>query len=95
MSDERPTFETRAEAEAFCREREAEEPEASWLPFQADGRWTAVRTNLPRHGYPLGSATEAKPEPSLLDNPQTQQQRDTYWVAAGSGSAIGDGSTLF
>ena len=79
MSDERPTFETRAEAEAFCHEREAEEPEASWLPFQADGRWSAVRTNLPRHEDPLGSATEEKPEPSPADNPQTQQQRDTYW----------------
>jgi hypothetical protein len=77
VSDERPTFETRAEAEAFCREREADEPnEASWLPFQADGRWTAVRTNLPRHEDPLGSATEAKPKPPDADDPRSASQRD-------------------
>jgi hypothetical protein len=83
VSDERPTFETRAEAEAFCREREAEEPEASWLPFQADGRWTAVRTNLPRHEDPLGSATEAKPKPSPGDDPRTGPMRDVPPSGAG------------
>lgn len=76
MTEERPSFETREQAEAFCRERESEEPEASWLPFQADGRWTAVRTNLPRHEDPLGTATESRPQPSPADDPRTAQQRD-------------------
>jgi hypothetical protein len=76
MSEERPTFETRAEAEAFCREREAEDPTASWLPFEADGRWMAARTNLPRHEDPMGTATEAKPKPSPADDPRTAPMRD-------------------
>jgi hypothetical protein len=83
VSDERPAFETRAEAEAFCRQREAEETEASWLPFQADGRWTAVRTNLPRHEDPLGSATEAKPKPSPGDDPRTGPMHDVPPYGAG------------
>jgi len=82
VSEERPAFETRAEAEAFCREREAEEPDASWLPFQADGRWTAVRTNLPRHEDPLGSARESKPKTSPADDPRAPQQRDAPWGPA-------------
>jgi hypothetical protein len=75
MSDERPRFEKRAEAEAFCREREAEDPTASWLLFEADGGWTAVRTNLPRHEDPLGTATEAKPKPEP-DDPRSGPMRD-------------------
>ena len=82
MSEERRSFETRAEAEAFCHEREGDDPDGSWLPFEADGRWTAVHTNLPRHEDPLGAATEAKPKPPQADNPFTQQQRDTYWGGA-------------
>lgn len=84
MTEERPSFETREQAEAFCRERENEETEASWLPFQADGRWTAVRTNLPRHEDPLGTATESRPKPSPADDPVTQQQRDTFWGGGGA-----------
>jgi hypothetical protein len=83
MSDRRPSFESKQEAEAFCRERERREPKSSWLPFEADGRWTAVRTNLPRHEEPLGTATTAKPKPPEADDPRTQQQRDTYWGGAG------------
>jgi hypothetical protein len=80
MSEEPPTFETRAEAEAFCRKREAEDPTASWLPFEAEGRWTAARTNLPRHEDPMGTATEARPKPSPADDPRTPQQRDAPWL---------------
>jgi hypothetical protein len=80
MSGERPTFETRAEAEAFCRGREAEDPSASWLPFEEDGRWTAVRTNLPRHQDPLGTATEARPKPSPADDPRTAHERNAPWL---------------
>jgi hypothetical protein len=76
VTEERPSFETREQAEAFCREREGEEPESSWLSFEADGHWTAVRTNLPRHEDPLGSATEATPKPSPADDPRTAQERD-------------------
>jgi hypothetical protein len=76
VTEERPSFETREQAEAFCRERENEEPESSWLAFEADGRWTAVRTNLPRHEDPLGTATEARPKPSHADDPRTAQQQN-------------------
>ncbi len=76
MTEERPSFETREQAEAFCRERENEGPEASWLAFEADGHWTAVRTNLPRHEDPLGTATEARPKPSQADDPRTAQQQN-------------------
>lgn len=84
MTERRPTFETREEAEAFCREREGKEPDSSWLAFPSDdGRWTAVRTNLPRQEDPLGTATEAKPKPPQADDPLTQPQRDTYWGGPG------------
>ncbi|MGH2961352.1 MAG: hypothetical protein ACRDL3_04040 [Solirubrobacterales bacterium] len=84
MTDRRPRFETEDEAKAFCRDREAEEPQSSWLPFQQDGRWTAVRTNLPRHDAPHGSATEAKSKPPQADDPRTPQQRDAYWGGGGA-----------
>jgi hypothetical protein len=81
---QRPTFGTREEAETFCREREAEEPDSSWLAFPSDdGRWTAVRTNLPRHEDPLDTATEATPKPPQADDPRTPQQRDAYWGGPG------------
>ena len=81
---ERPTFETRAEAEAFGREREVEEPDSSWLAFRSDeGRWAVTRTNLPRHEDPLDTATEAKPKPPQADDPRTPQQRDAYWGGPG------------
>jgi hypothetical protein len=83
VTEDRPSFETREQAEAFCRERESEEPESSWLPFQADGHWTAVRTNLPRYEDPLGTATEARPKPSQADDPRTPQQRDAFWGGGG------------
>ena len=83
MSEERPTFETRAEAEAFCREREAQDPTASWLTFDADGRWTAVRTNLPRHEDPMGTATEARPKPLPADDPRSAQERNVPWPGGG------------
>jgi hypothetical protein len=77
VSDERPTFETRAEAEAFCRGREAEEADSSWLVFQAeDGRWTAARTDLPRHEDPTGTATAARPKPPEPDDPRSGRMRD-------------------
>ncbi|HZA89142.1 MAG TPA: hypothetical protein VE401_02825 [Solirubrobacterales bacterium] len=85
MSEERPTFETRAEAEVFCRERERERegPDSSWLAFQSDdGQWTAVRTNLPPHKDPMGTATEAKPKPSPADDPRSSQQRNAPWPGA-------------
>jgi hypothetical protein len=83
MSDRRPRFESKQESEAFCRERERQEPDSSWLPFEVDGGWTALRTNLPRHEEPLGTATAAKPKPPEPDDPRTPQQRDTYWGGAG------------
>jgi hypothetical protein len=84
VTEERPTFETREVAAAFCREREAQEADFSWLAFQSDdGRWTVVRTNLPRHEDPLGSATKATPKPPQADDPRTAQQRDAYWGGAG------------
>jgi hypothetical protein len=84
MSDDRPTFETREEAEAFCREREREETDSSWLAFESDdGQWTTVRTNLPRHEDPMGTATEATPKPSPADDPRTVQERDVPWPGAG------------
>ena len=79
MAEERPSFETRAEAEAYCREREEEDRASSWLPFEAGGRWTAMRTNLPRAQDPTGSATAAKPKPPSADDPRTPQQRDAPW----------------
>jgi hypothetical protein len=83
MSDERARFETRAGAEAFCRKRERAEVGASWLSWEgADGRWMAARTNLPRHD-PSGTAVEAKPKPSPVDDPRTPQQRDAYWGGGG------------
>lgn len=83
MSGERPSFETRAAAEEYCREREREDPEGSWLPFEADGRWTAVHTNLPRHEDPTGSATESKPKPSPADDPRRAQERNVPWPGGG------------
>ena len=83
VSGERPSFETRAEAEEYCRRREREDPDRSWLAFEEDGRWTAVRTDLPRHEDPSGAATEAKPKPSPADDPRTPQQRDAYWGGGG------------
>jgi hypothetical protein len=83
MSGERPTFDTRAEAEAYCRAREAEEADASWLAFQSDdGQWTVVRTSLPRPEDPLGTATEAKPKPSPADDPRTAHERNVPWPGA-------------
>jgi hypothetical protein len=79
MSDQRPSFDTRAEAEAFCREREEAGPDGSWMPFESAGRWTAVRTNLPRNEDLTGSATAAKPKPPEADDPRTPQQRDAPW----------------
>jgi len=68
----------------FCRQREGDEPDSSWLAWQGDdGRWMAARTNLPRQEDPTGTATEAKPKPPQADNPYTQQQRDTYWGGGG------------
>jgi hypothetical protein len=82
MGEERPMFETRVEAEALCRERERQEPGASWLAFEAEGSWMAVRTNLPRHEDPMGTATEAKPNPSPADDPRTPQQQNAPWPGA-------------
>jgi hypothetical protein len=76
MNDPRPSFDTRADAEAFCRQREDEDPASSWLPFEADGRWTAVRTNLPRSEDPTGSATAAKPKPPEPDDPRSNFARN-------------------
>jgi len=77
VTEGRPSFDSREEAEAFCREREGEEPDASWLAWQGeDGRWTAARTNLPRHEDPRGTATEAKPRPPEGDDPRTGLARD-------------------
>lgn len=77
MSEERPTFETRAEAEAFCRAREEEQPGASWLTWEGeDGRWMAARTNLPRHEDPTGTATAARPKPPEPDDPRSGPMRD-------------------
>ncbi len=75
MDDERPGFEMRAAAEAYCREREREAPDGSWLPFKADGRWTAARTNLPRYEDPTGSATTAKPKSPEPDDPRSDLGR--------------------
>jgi hypothetical protein len=76
VTEERPTFETRAEAEAYCREREREDPAGSSLAFEADGRWTAVRTDLPRNEDPSGSATEARPKPPQADDPRSAPSRN-------------------
>jgi hypothetical protein len=76
VSDERPSFETRAEAEEYCRERERDDPGGSWLAFEADGRWTAVRTDLPRQENPSGAATESKPKPPQADDPRSAPSRD-------------------
>jgi hypothetical protein len=83
VTEERPSFDTRAEAEEYCREREREDPAGTWLAFEADGRWTAVRTDLPRHADPSGSATESKPKPSPADDPRSAQQRSVPWPGGG------------
>ena len=82
MSGERPSFETRAAAEEYCREREREDADASWLAFEADGSWTAVRTNLPRHEDPMGTATESKPKLSPAATVSVRWARER-WASDG------------
>jgi hypothetical protein len=83
VTEERPSFDTEEEARAFCRAREAEEPESSWLVVPRDGRWSAARTNLPRRATAEGTAVESKPKPPQADDPRTPQQRDAYWGGGG------------
>jgi hypothetical protein len=76
MAEQRPSFDTCAEAEAFCREREEADPDGSWMPFESAGRWTAVRTNLPRNEDATGSATAAKPKPPDPEDPRSDLGRN-------------------
>jgi hypothetical protein len=74
---ERPqSFESKADAEAFCREREADDPEAHWISWQAEGAWIALRTNLPRTTDPLGSHTEGKPRSPEAEDPRSGPGRN-------------------
>ena len=68
---ERPSFDTRAEAEAFCREREAEGARRLLdAVLRRVGGWTAVRTNLPRQEDQTGTSVAGeKPKPPTPDDP--------------------------
>jgi hypothetical protein len=76
MEDRPQSFDSREDAEAFCRERQREDAAGTWIPWQRDdGRWIALRTNLP-HTQPSGSHSESKPRPPEPDDPRSGGARD-------------------
>lgn len=74
-----PTFETRDEADAFCREREQADEQKWFARRQADGRWGVVRTSL-RLERPTGTSTESKPRPEQPGDPRTGKP-NPFWGA--------------
>jgi hypothetical protein len=71
-----PTFETRADAEAYCREREREHPGTGWLTWHEETRWRVARTNLVAKEAATGTTTAAKPKPPEPEDPRRGLARD-------------------